>query len=197
MKNSIEKIGAGYIRVSTDDQTEYSPTSQIKLIKKYAKENNITLLNDYIFQEDGISGKSADKRPEFQRMIAIAKSKDCPFNVILVYDFSRFARNKNESVMYKTLLRKKLGIDVISITQPLSDRKESVILESMYEAMDEYYSLNLSENVIRGKIEKASRGEFQGNPPYGYIYNKNTKSLEIDKNRADIVRFIFNEWNNP
>ncbi|MDY5995909.1 MAG: recombinase family protein, partial [Bacilli bacterium] len=54
MKNSIEKIGAGYIRVSTDDQTEYSPTSQIKLIKKYAKENNITLLNDYIFQEDGI-----------------------------------------------------------------------------------------------------------------------------------------------
>ena len=197
MKNSIEKIGAGYIRVSTDDQTEYSPTSQIKLIKKYAKENNITLLNDYIFQEDGISGKSADKRPEFQRMIAIAKSKDCPFNVILVYDFSRFARNKNESVMYKTLLRKKLGIDVISITQPLSDRKESVILESMYEAMDEYYSLNLSENVIRGKIEKASRGEFQGNPPYGYIYNKNTKSLEIDKNRADIVRFIFNEWNSP
>ena len=42
------------------------------------------------------------------------------------------------------LLRKKLNIDVISITQPLSNGKESIILESMYEAMDEYYSLNLS-----------------------------------------------------
>lgn len=197
MKKNEEKIGACYIRVSTDMQTEYSPTSQIKEIKKYAKANNIQLLNEHIYQEDGISGKNADKRPEFQKMITTAKSKNCPFNTILIYDFSRFARNKEESVMYKALLRKKLGIDVISVTQPLSDRKESVILESMYEAMDEYYSLNLSENVIRGKVEKASRGEFQGQAPYGYNYNKNTKSLEIDENRADTIRFIFNEWIKP
>lgn len=197
MKKKEEKNAASYIRVSTDSQTEYSPASQIKLIRKYAKDNNIILLEDYIYQEDGISGKKADKRPEFQKMIATAKQKDCPFNVILVYDFSRFARNRDESVMYKTLLRKKLGIDVISITQPLSEGKESVMLEAMYEAMDEYYSLNLSENVSRGKQEKASRGEFQGNPPYGYIYNKNTKMLEIDKEKADIVNLIFSEWIKP
>ena len=59
--------------------------------------------------------------------------------------------------MYKTLLRKKLKIDIVSITQPLTDGKERVILESMYEAMDEYYSLNLSENVQRGKREKAEQ----------------------------------------
>ena len=194
--NNNEKYAAIYVRVSTDDQTEYSPDSQVKLCRNYAKEHNIDIVEECIYREEGISGTKADKRPEFQRMIATAKSKNCPFNIILVYDFSRFARNKDESVMYKTLLRKKLKIEIISITQPLSNGKESVILESMYEAMDEYYSLNLSENSLRGKLEKASRGEHQGNPPYGYNYNKNTKMIEIDSNKAKIVCMIFNDWNN-
>lgn len=185
-----------YIRVSTDSQTEYSPDSQIKLCYKYAKEHNIDILEEHIYQEDGISGRKAEKRPEFQRMIYNAKQKPKPFNNILIYDFSRFARNKEEAVMYKSLLRKKLGINVISITQPLSSGKESIILESMYEAMDEYYSLNLSENVRRGKLEKASRGEHQGNPPYGYAYNKNTRNIEPNENK-NIVEYIFNEWIKP
>ncbi len=191
------KTGALYIRVSTDDQTEYSPDSQIKLCMRYAKDHNIEILSEHIYKEDGISGTKADKRPEFQKMIAIAKTKPKPFDIILVYDFSRFARNKAESVIYKNLLRQKLDIDVISITQPLSNGKDRIILESMYEAMDEYYSINLSENSLRGKIEKASRGEHQGNPPYGYNYDKNTKMIIINEERANIVKLVFNEWIKP
>ena len=190
------KTAAIYIRVSTDAQTEYSPDSQLKLCYKYAKDHNIDILPEHIYQEDGISGTKADKRPQFQKMISTAKSKPKPFDYILVYDFSRFARNKDESVMYKTLLRKKLDIDVISITQPLTKGKESIILESMYEAMDEYYSLNLSENTRRGKLEKATRGEHQGNPPYGYNYDKNTKQI-IPNSKSTYVKFIFREWLKP
>ena len=129
-------------------------------------------------------------------MIAKAKTKPKPFETILVYSFSRFARNREDSIVYKSLLRKRLGISVVSITQPLSDGKEAIILEAMYEAMDEYYSVDLAENSIRGKLEKAERGEHQGNPPYGYIYNKNTRMLEIDPERAEVVKMIFKEYNN-
>ncbi len=195
MKNI--KTAALYIRVSTNDQVEYSPDSQIKLCYKYAKEHEIEINPTYIFREDGISGTKADKRPQFQLMISTAKKKPKPFDCILVYDFSRFARNKDESVMYKTLLRKKLDIDVISITQPLSEGKESIILESMYEAMDEYYSLNLAENSIRGKLEKASRGEHQGDAPYGYKYDKNTKTIQVVPEQAEIVKMIYNKWIQP
>ena len=183
--------GACYVRVSTDDQVEYSPTSQLKLILKYALEHQIYINKEYIFHDDGISGTQASKRDGFKTMIAVANSKIKPFEIILVYDFSRFARNKDESVMYKTLLRKKLSIDVVSITQPLSDGKERVILESMYEGMDEYYSLNLSENVKRGKKEKAERGEHNGNPPFGYDYDRNLKRLIINPEKAKIVKLIY------
>lgn len=185
---------ACYIRVSTDDQVEYSPTSQLKLLLKYALENNLFVSKENIFHDDGISGTNSKNRNSFLRMISVAKSKPKPFEKILVYDFSRFARNKDESVMYKTLLRKKLNIDVISITQPLTEGKERVILESMYEAMDEYYSLNLSENVQRGKREKAERGEHNGFAPFGYkLINK---QLVIDEENAKLVKMIYSMFIN-
>ena len=98
----MEKLrnGALYIRVSTDKQEELSPDAQRRLLLDYAAKNNIILSNEYIFEEDGISGRKADKRPNFQRMIGLAKSKEHPFDVILVWKFSRFARNQEESIVY-------------------------------------------------------------------------------------------------
>ena len=193
--NIENKKGALYIRVSTDDQTEYSPDSQIKLCYKYAKEHDIDICPEYIFKEEGISGTKVDKRESFKRMIAIAKTKPKPFDVILVYSFSRFARNREDSIMYKSLLRKKLGIEVISITQPLSEGKESILMEALYEAMDEYYSVDLAEQSIRGKLEKATRGEHQGNTPYGYNYDKNTKQLYINEEQSKIANDLYNTLN--
>lgn len=191
------KKGAISVRVSTDMQTKYSPDSQIKMCLEYAKKNDIYVSEEHIYRDDGISGQHANKRTAFLKMLDDAKKKPKPFDCILVYDFSRFARNKEESVMYKSMLRKKYNIDVISITQPLADGKERVILESMYEAMDEYYVLNLSENVKRGKKEKASRGEYQGGTPFGYFYDKNTQNLIPNDNTKEYVKFIFEEWIKP
>lgn len=98
---------ACYIRVSTDDQLEYSPDSQLKIIEDYAKKHGLLLPREFVFQEeDGVSGRKADKRLEFQRMIAAAKQDPRPFDVVLVWKFSRFARNQEESIVYKSLLRR-------------------------------------------------------------------------------------------
>ena len=110
------KIAAAYIRVSTDDQIEYSPESQIKAIRDYAKRNGYILPDEYIFMDEGISGKTADKRPSFMKMIGTAKIKPKPFDAILLWKFSRFARNREDSIIYKSMLRKQLGIEVISIS---------------------------------------------------------------------------------
>ncbi|MDE6905309.1 MAG: recombinase family protein, partial [Lachnospiraceae bacterium] len=96
------RIGAIYVRVSTgrQDEHELSPDSQIKLALDYAKKNNIIVPEEYIFHEKGgASGKRADNRPYFQKMIGMAKSQEHPFDVILVWKFSRFARNQEESIV--------------------------------------------------------------------------------------------------
>lgn len=190
MEKSL-KIGAAYIRVSTDDQLDYSPESQIKAIRDYAKRNNIIIPDEYIFQDDGISGRKADKRPGFQSMIAQAKKKPAPFQIILVWKFSRFARNREDSIVYKSMLKKQCKIDVVSISEPLSDDKTSILIEALLEAMDEYYSINLAEEVKRGMTEKAGRGEPLSVPPYGYDLIE--KNLVIKEDEAKIVKYIFSK----
>ena len=98
---------AAYIRVSTDDQAELSPDSQLEEIKKYASREGLRLLPDQIYIDSGISGKRAGRRPAFLRMVAAAKEPGCPFSVILLWKFSRFARNQEESIFYKSILRSK------------------------------------------------------------------------------------------
>lgn len=188
------KIAAAYIRVSTEDQTEYSPDSQIKKIRDYAKSHDMMVPAEYVFADEGISGKTTQKRPAFNRMIGLAKSKPKPFEAILVWKFSRFARNREDSIIYKSMLRKQLGIDVISISENLGDDKTSIIFEAMIEAMDEYYSINLAEEVKRGMLEKASRGGTVGSAAFGYRVRGG--KMEPDPNTAPLVHKIFTDYAN-
>lgn len=157
-----------YIRVSTEDQTEYSPDAQKRALFHYAQSNDIIIKSEHIYIDEGISGRTAQKRPSFMRMIGESKGIPKPFDLILVHKFDRFARSREDSVVYKSLLKKEYGIRVISITESIEDDKFSVILEAMLEAMAEYYSLNLSEEVLKGMTEKARQGGYQSAPPLGY-----------------------------
>ena len=186
------KIGAAYVRVSTDDQLEYSPESQLKAIRDYAKREGFLIPDEYIFREDdGISGRAASKRPAFRLMIATAKeAKAPPFEAIFVWKFSRFARNQEEAIMYKNLLRKR-GVDVRSISEPSNDSPFSSLIERIIEWMDEYYLINLAEEVRRGMKEKAARGEAMGNPPFGYDVREKTF---VPNKHAPTVRYIFERF---
>ena len=186
------KIAAAYIRVSTHDQEEYSPESQIKLIRDYAKNNGFILPEEFIFRDDGISGRRADKRPEFQRMISKAKETPAPFQVILVWKYSRFARNQEESIVYKALLKKENKIDVVSISEPLVEGPFGSLIERIIEWTDEYYSIRLSGEVKRGMTEKASRGEPVSIPAFGYDI-KNKQYIPNEK-EAPFVQMIFDDF---
>lgn len=188
----MEKRAAAYIRVSTEEQTEYSPQAQLAEIRRYADSHGYLLPSPYIFVDEGISGKHTGRRPGFQAMIALAKTSPKPFDAILLWKFSRFARNREDSIVYKSMLRRQLGIDVISVSEPLSDDKTAILMEAIIEAMDEYYSINLAEEVKRGMTEKARRGELQNAPPFGYRAEHNL--LVPIPEEASLVQALFRRF---
>lgn len=186
------KTAAAYIRVSTEDQIEFSPDSQLARIREYAKRNDYILPQEFVFMDEGISGRKAAKRPEFMRMIGVAKQKPKPFDTILLWKFSRFARNREDSIVYKSMLRKQCGIDVTSISENLGDDKMSILIEALIEAMDEFYSINLSEEVKRGMTEKAKRGGVLAIPAYGYKV-ENGQYVQVPE-EAEVVKTVFRRY---
>ncbi|MCI8981276.1 MAG: recombinase family protein [Hungatella sp.] len=192
MSNTLE-IGAAYVRVSTDDQAELSPDAQIRVIRDAAKADGFIIPEEYVFMEKkGISGRKADNRPEFQKMIAVAKSQSpAPFKRLYLWKFSRFARNQEESIFYKGILRKKCGIEIKSVSEPIAEGMFGRLIETIIEWFDEYYSINLSGEVLRGMSEKALRNGYQSSPCLGYQAVGDGKPYIIDEAEYAIVEFIF------
>jgi DNA invertase Pin-like site-specific DNA recombinase len=195
LDTELLRIGAAYIRVSDERQDEYSPDSQLKLIREHAKKDRCVIPDEYVFYDDGISGKSVKKRDDFKRMIALAKEKSHPFERIYVWKFSRFARNQEESLVYKNLLIRK-GVTVISVSQPIPEGPFGSLIERLIEWMDEFYLINLGEEVRRGMTEKASRGEPTCAPPFGYVMRDGKYYPDEESGNANIVREVFNLYAN-
>ena len=186
------RTGALYIRVSTHDQDELSPDAQKRLLLDYAKVNGIVIAKYAIFIES-VSGRNVKKRKEFQKMIATAKSQEHPYDVILVWKFSRFARNQEESIVYKSMLKKD-HVDVISVSEPVIDGPFGSLIERIIEWMDEYYSIRLSGEVLRGMGEKALKQGYQISPPLGYDAVGDGKPYVINEKEFKIVAYIMSQY---
>ena len=169
-------------------------SAQLRALRDYAKANGYSVAREYV--DEAESGRVAD-RPQFREMIEEGSQPNAPFEVILVWKFSRFTRKREHAVAFKSMLRRK-GVRVASITEHADDSPTGKLMEAIIESVDEFYSENLAQDVVRGMREAASRGFFLGSKaPFGYRrvkVNDGVKerpTLEVDPATAPVVREIF------
>lgn len=177
-----------YARFSSDNQRDESIDAQISAIENYVRINDIDLIGTYI---DRAKSATTDQRPNFQKMIA--DSETGLFDIIIVHKLDRFARSKYDSAIYKQKLKVN-KVRLVSVTENIDGSPESIILESVLEAMAEYYSKNLAREVMKGLCENAKNAIHTGGiPPLGYDIQD--KRLVINKREAEAVRIIFDMYN--
>ncbi|MBR6613152.1 MAG: recombinase family protein [Clostridia bacterium] len=178
---------AAYARFSSDNQRVESIDAQLRAIKKYCTDNNILLVKTYT--DEALSGTSSDKRDAFLQMIADAKKG--MFDCVIVHKLDRFARNRYDSAIYRKELKDE-GVRLISVLENFDeDNPESVLMMSIIEGYNEFYSLNLRREVMKGQLENAYKGLHNGGtPPLGYDVAKDRK-LVINEYEAEAVRIIF------
>ena len=197
MKKQVQPLipAALYARVSSERQdVDLSVSAQLRALKDYAKSNGYSVAREYV--DEAESGRVAD-RPQFREMIEEGSQPKAPFEVILVWKFSRFTRKREHAVAFKSMLRRK-GIRVVSITEHADDTPTGKLMEAIIESVDEFYSENLAEDVVRGMREAASRGFFLGSKaPFGYKRVKvsdgvkERPTLEVDPATAPVVKELF------
>ena len=183
MSRKIKAVA--YMRYSSAAQDDgFSIEAQQRAIREFAKDNNIEIVEEYI--DRAKSGTNAN-RPEFQRMFA-----DCElglYDMVIVHNLDRFARNAGDSRKYRDKL-KDLGIILYSIKDDISETPYGKFMTSIKEAYSELYSDNLSQEVKKGMKEVALRCMHTGgSPPLGY--DVLDRRLVINEEESEIVRTIF------
>lgn len=177
-----------YARYSSSSQREESIEGQIKECTAYAKRNDYKIVGQYI--DRAITG-TTDKRPQFQKMIEESKTRQ--FDLVIVWKFDRFARDRYDSANYKAKLKKN-SVRVISATENIGEGDESVIMESLLEGMAEYYSKDLKRKVIRGLEVNAEKCLWNGGTlPIGYLVDEE-QHLQINTMTAPYVLEVFKKY---
>ena len=180
------KKAVGYCRYSSSNQREESIEAQIRAIEQYCKTKGIELIRFY--KDEAISGTSIKDRESFLEMISDSKTGE--FELVIVHKYDRFARNRYDHAIFERKLNGN-NVLLISVLEELNDSPESIILKSVLTGMNEYYSLNLSREVKKGKKENALKGVHNGGlPPLGYDLDENKKYI-VNQEEAKIVRLIF------
>ena len=176
-----------YARYSSSNQREESIEGQIRICTEYAKKKGYKITNQYI--DRAMTGKN-DNRPAFRQMLN--DSDKGMFDVLLVYKTDRFARNRYDSAIHKTRLKKN-KVQIEYAAEQIPNDSTAVLIEGFLENLAEYYSVNLSENTKRGKYENALKKKSNGGvTPIGY--KRIDGSLVIDEVKAPVVQFAFQSY---
>ena len=174
----------GYTRFSSDMQDGNSTDTQVRSIQTYADSHGMEIVAFY--KDEGTSGRSGD-RAGFMQMLADIKSGRIKIEVLLVYKFSRFMRNLEESIVYKKKLES-LGVKVISVTETLPEQDAvGKLTENILGCIDQFYSNMLSGMSLEGMKQIVLRKYWPGGPPpFGYSLKK-VENAEGHSRKGEIV----------
>lgn len=188
-KQNDNNYAIAYYRYSSRAQNEASIDQQREMALKYAKEHDLEIIKEY--SDEAESGWLNENRPGFNLMLKeIPKIKP---STLIIWKTDRMARDRLAAMKARSLIRNS-GCAIRCVAENIPDDGSiSVIMESIFDALAEQYSLNLSENVTRGLYYNAERGLYNGVPMLGYKKGKD-KHYEIDDNTASLVIQCFNDY---
>ena len=184
-----------YVRVSSSGQdVENSTDAQINECRVWAARHGYIIVK--VFVDKAKTGTVAG-RPDFQEMVTETESPDCPFEVVLVWRFSRFFRDYVQSVVYEDRLLKN-GVKITSVNEPNDDTAMGRLIRFILSAINGYQSELIGEDVRMGTHNLAARGFFLGRvAPHGMIKikvqdgEKIRNKLAPDPKTAPSVRRAF------
>lgn len=176
----------GYCRKSTTGQREESIEAQQRAIVSYAAASGFELVK--VYKDHGNSGRNGE-RPQFTQMVQDAINGGAQF--IIVHKLDRFFRNAERQTLVEAQLRR-YGVRVLSASEHFDDTPQGQFMRNVTKAINQWYSANLAQEVVKGLRENAmSARNTGGPPPLGYAVDKATGKFVIAPREAEAVQLIF------
>jgi site-specific DNA recombinase len=184
---------SGYFRVSTDQQTEgYSLDNQRAACQRYATEHHYQFITEYVEGEGkrGVSGGATD-RPVMNRLLRDAQQRPRSFDVVVIYDTSRLARD--DFMWYGGWVEEQLaacGVTVEYVKERFSQDPASQLHKQILRGVNTFYKQTTAIRGREGLVARAKQGVWPGGmPPLGYDVIDHRLVLNPDE--AQLVERIF------
>ncbi len=193
MSETSPKACIIYCRVSSKEQVEgTSLENQERLCREYAEQNGLVVLK--VFVEMGESAKTAD-RTEFTKAIAFCTQKKGRVHQFIVYKIDRFARNQDDHVVVRSLL-KRAGTELRSATETFDESAMGRAMEGMLSVFAEFDNNNRRERCKGGMQARVREGIWCWPSPLGYYKPATGKKTNIvpEPDRAPLIRLAFETY---
>ena len=186
---------AGYARISVDDELDQ---------KNVSIENQKAIIEDYVkshfpgstlrfFEDRDRSGYTFDQREGYQEMRRGLMNHQ--YDILVIKDFSRFSRRNSRGLVELEDLRD-AGVRIVSIGDGIDFPNDDDWLKIQFQFLINEMPVTDTSRKVRNVIKRRQAdGEWLCAAPYGYIIN-NRKEFEIVPTEAEIVRRIFDLYNN-
>jgi len=190
--SDLTDITAVYLRVSTDMQAQegYGLDVQYNAIKRYVMAYEIE--TPVIFVDDGYTGMN-DDRPAFKKMQKLMKEGRVKF--IITYGLDRIGRTQMLILKFLKEDCVKADCDFFAVKDNIDSRSKQTygILISILSIFAEMDHDSIVTKLFLGRKQRAIEGFWKGGgiPPFGYYYDKETKNLSVDVEKAQIVKKIY------
>jgi len=179
-----------YARVSSKEQERegYSIPAQCKLLRSYAHRHDYQIVREFIDVETA----KQSGRTHFTEMIHFLEEHP-QVRILLCEKTDRLYRNFKDYVTIDELDLTMIFVKEGSVLNK-SSRSHEKFIHGIKVLMAKNYIDNLSEETRKGMLEKAEEGEFPAYAPLGYLHDKARKTIEIDPQRAPIIRQMFEQY---
>ena len=179
-----------YARKSTDaeDKQVLSIEAQLTELRKFARDNNIIIIDELVEKRTA----KMPGRPVFNSLLSRIKNGEA--SGILAWHPDRLARNSVDGGEIVYLIDTGVISKLVFPTFWFEPTPQGKFMLNMAFGQSKYYVDSLSENTKRGLREKVRRGIFPGLAPLGYLNDKNTKTVVVDKQFADVIREVYETY---
>lgn len=192
-------MAIAYYRFSSHAQNEQSIDQQRDLAEEYAEIHGLTIVKEYA--DEALSGRD-DTRPQYQLMLS--EIKTLKPSVLILWKTDRLGRDRYDLILAKKIIRD-AGCSIECVAEPFLDPNDptSIFIEGMLDAQAEYYSANLTQNVMRGLNYNAKNCYYNGVKVFGYTTEdlpitgkggRHKKVYALDPVTSPVVRRVFEDF---
>lgn len=182
-------LAIAYYRFSSHSQNEASIDQQRELAHAWADAHGFRIVKEY---EDAAISGTTENRPGFQLMLSeVAKIRP---RALIMWKTDCLGRDKYVLAMAKKKIRE-AGCEIHLLAESIpTEGPEGVLIEGLMDAMAEYYSRQMSQNIQRGMDYNAQHALFNGHKLFGYGVDRATKKYVADPDTAPFVQRMFAEY---